>query len=156
MVRERVARLVPSAAIGLAPRPATLVNIQTIMWLATPTQRTLAPLTILGQRVEVTLRLDHVDWAFGDGRHDSNSMPGKAYDAMGHPCRSIDCPGYYGHTYRGTGAMTVAATAAWAASFSVAGGHPVRIPATVGGPAATAQLLVREARGVLVPDPSAP
>ncbi|PZS27054.1 MAG: hypothetical protein DLM58_19415, partial [Pseudonocardiales bacterium] len=48
MVREQVARLVPRAVIGLAPRQATLVNIETVMWVGTGERRTLAPLMILG------------------------------------------------------------------------------------------------------------
>jgi hypothetical protein len=119
LVREQVTRLVPRAAIGLAPRQATLVNIQTIMWVGTAKQRTLAPLTILGRRVVVTLRFDHVDWAFGDGQSESSTTPGKAYDGVNAPCKTVDCPGYYGHTY---GAMTVTGQATWVASFTVDGG----------------------------------
>jgi hypothetical protein len=150
MVRDRVARLVPTAAIGLAPRQATLVNIQTIMWVATVPQRTLAPLTILGRRVVVRIRLDHVDWDFGDGQSDSPKAPGRPYDKVRAPCETVDCPGYFGHTYTETGAMTVTATARWAAVFTVDGGRPVSIPGTVSGPSASAALRVRQARGVLV------
>ncbi|MEP7180124.1 MAG: hypothetical protein ABI775_13640 [Pseudonocardiales bacterium] len=116
-------------------------------------QRVLAPLTILGRRVVVTLRLDHVDWAFGDGQGDSPTAPGRAYDGLHAPCKTVDCPGYYGHTYVGTGTMTVTAQASWVASFSVDGGAAVSIPGTVSGPVATSPLQVKQARGVLVANP---
>jgi hypothetical protein len=154
LVRQEVARLVPRAAIGVAPQQATLVNIQTIMWVGTAEQRVLAPLTILGRRVVVTLRFDHVDWAFGDGQSDSSTTPGKAYDGANAPCTTVNCPGYYGHTYVGTGAMTVTAQAGWVASFAVDGGPAVTIPGTVTGPLASAALQVKQARGVLVPNPT--
>jgi hypothetical protein len=153
MVREQIARLVPGAAIGTAPRRATLVNIQTIMWVDTSTRRTLAPVTILGRRVLVTLRFDHVDWDFGDEHSDSATTPGKPYDKTNDPCKAVECPSYYGHTYGATGPMTVTATASWVASFTVDSGRAVTLPGTVAGPVATAAVRVRQARGVLVPDP---
>ncbi len=153
LVRQEVVRLVPPAAIGLAPRWATLVNIQTIMWVGTAAQRRLAPLTILGRRVLVTLRLDHVQWDFGDGQFDSPKAPGPAYDSRHHPCATVVCPGYFSHTYLGTGTMTVTARASWVASFTVDGGPALTIPGTVTGPVAAATLQVRQARGVLVPAP---
>ncbi len=154
LVRQEVARLVPRAAIGIAPQKATLVNIQTIMWVGTAEQRALAPLAILGRRVVVTLRFDHVDWAFGDGQSDSPTAPGHAYDGVHAPCKTVDCPGYYGHTYVGTGAMAVTAQASWVASFTVDGGPALTIPGTVTGPVAAAALQVKQARGVLVPNPT--
>jgi len=153
MVRQQVIRLVPSAAIGVAPRQSTLVNIQTITWVNASPQRTLAPLTLLGRRVVVTLHLEHVDWDFGDGETDSAAAAGKAYDGVNNPCKTVACPGYYGHTYLLTGSMTVSAAVSWVASFSVDGGASLTIPGTVTGPAATTALRVKQARGVLVPDP---
>lgn len=154
MVRQQIARLIPRAAIGMAPQQATLVNIQTVMWVDTSPQRALSPLTILGHRVLVTLRLDQVRWDFGDGQSDSPPIPGKRYDAVNDPCRTVECPDYYGHVYTDTGSMTVAATGNWVASFTVDGGPAATIPATVAGPTATAALQVRQARGELVPAPS--
>ena len=154
LVRQQVARLVPSAAIGVAPQESTLVNIQTIMWVVTAPQRSLAPLTILGRRVVVTLRFDHVVWDFGDGHTESAATPGKPYDETHDPCKTVDCPDYYGHAYVETGTMTLTAAASWAASFTVDGGRTLTIPGTVAGPAATTTLQVKQARGVLVPDPT--
>lgn len=153
MVRARVVRLVPSAAIGLAPRQATLVHIQTIMWVDAPAQRTLAPFTILGQRVVVQLKLDHVDWNFGDGSSATSSSPGKPYDEQHDPCRAVRCPDYFGHTYRTTGNRDLTATAYWRASFTVGGGNAIAIPGTVAGPTDRANLVVKQARAVLVPNP---
>ncbi|PZS35851.1 MAG: hypothetical protein DLM58_02910, partial [Pseudonocardiales bacterium] len=112
-----------------------------------------APLMILGRRVVVRLRLDHVDWDFGDGQSDAPAAAGKAYDGAKDPCKTVACPSYYGHTYLGTGAMTVTAQASWVASFTVDGGPGLSIPGTVSGPVATAALQVKQARGVLVPNP---
>jgi hypothetical protein len=145
--------LIPTAAIGLAPRQATLVNIQTIMWVDAPAVRTLPAFTLLGQRVVVRLRIDHVAWDFGDGSTAARGPVGKAYDAQGDPCRAVTCPDYFGHVYRATGAVTVGATAWWQASFTVDGGQPVAIPGAVAGPTARSPLRVLQARGVLVPNP---
>ena len=65
----------------------------------------------------------------------------------------MSCPDYFGHTYRGTGPVTVAATAYWQASFTVGRGGVVDIPGTVAGPTGTAELAVKQARSVLVPNP---
>lgn len=153
LVREQVSRLVPPAAIGLAPSKATLVNIQTIMWVDAPPDRDLAPLTLLGQQVAVHLHLDHVTWNFGDGHSAVSNGPGKPYDADSEPCRAAECPGYFGHTYRDTGDVRVSATASWQASFTVNGGPAVTIPGTVNGPTASSELTVKQARAVLVPNP---
>jgi hypothetical protein len=153
MVRDRVVRLVPSAAVGLAPEGATLVNIETVMWVNAPQQRTLAPIALLGRRVVVALAIDHVDWSFGDGTTDSTTSAGKAYDAAADPCRAAQCPSYYGHTYRQTGSRSVSATASWQVTFTVDGGAATAIPGTVAGPTAQTPVVVKQARAVLVPNP---
>jgi hypothetical protein len=152
-VRARAVRLVPAAALGVAPKAATLVNIQTLLWVAAPKNRTLAPITILGHRVVITLELDHVDYTFGDGATDTQPDPGKPYDDANDPCNTKLCPDYYGHIYTVTGRKTITATASWNASFTVDGGGAVTIPGTVAGPTATLSMLVRQARAVLVPNP---
>lgn len=152
-VRERVVRMVPPAAVGLAPATVTLVNMQTIAWVATPARRTLGPVSVLGRSVQVQLSFDHVDYDFGDGARLTRPRPGRAYDHALDPCLTAQCPGYDGHVYRATGTHTVRATVAWRASFRVEGGPELAIPGTVSGPPAAAALSVRQARGVLVPDP---
>lgn len=152
MVRQRVVRLIPSATIGLAPRDATLVNIETVMWVDAPATRTLPAITILGQQVVVRLKLDHVDWNFGDGSSATSDGPGKAYDEQNDPCHGVRCPDYFGHFYRDTGRTNIAAAAYWQASFTVDGGNAVNIPGTVAGPAGRAEIVVKQARAVLVPN----
>ncbi len=153
LVRERVSRLIPDAAIGLAPEQTTLVNIETVMWVAAPKQRTLPTITILGRNVHITIRLAQVSWNFGDGERDTSPTAGKAYDQRRDPCDAKLCPSYYGHLYVHTGIVQISATATWTATFTVGTGRPVTIPGTVPGPTATAPIHVKQARGVLVPNP---
>ena len=122
------------------------------MWVDAPARRALAPITPLGHRVGITLTLARVDYRFGDGTAETGAEPGTPYDEQRAPCHTPQCPAYFGHTYRVTGRMTITATAAWTATFTVDGGNPVAIPGTLTGPQASATILVRQARGVLVPN----
>lgn len=155
MVWQQAQRLIRTAQIGLAPRHDTLVNMETVMWLATAPERNLPNVAILGRPVSVHITIDHVNWNFGDGQSDRSAGPGRPYDAKRDPCATRDCPAYYGHTYTTTGEVTVTATVTWQATFRVAGGPVTAIPGTLDGPASTAALLVQEARSVLVRDPPA-
>jgi hypothetical protein len=154
MVWEQARRLISAAPIGLAPRESTLVNIQTIMWVNTGAARMLPSVVLVGQPVSIHIAIDHVVWAFGDGRTDTAEGPGKPYDPQGDPCPTKQCPGYFGHAYTTTGQMTIMATVTWRATFRVGGGALTPIPGTIAGPSATARILVREARSLLVPDPT--
>ncbi|MEO9140369.1 MAG: hypothetical protein ABI345_15050, partial [Jatrophihabitans sp.] len=60
LVREQAVRLIPTADVGLAPHGTTLVNIETVMCADAPRTRSLAPVTILGKQVVISLVLDHV------------------------------------------------------------------------------------------------
>jgi hypothetical protein len=151
MVRAQAVRLIPRAAIGMAPHTTTLVNIDTIMWVAARAQ-TLPVVTILGRKVSIAITVAHVDWSFGDGAGNSSGPAGKAYDEAHHPCRTRHCTGYFAHEYRHTGTVQVTATASYTATFRVDGGAPIDIPGTVPGPQAASALVVKQARGVLVPD----
>ncbi|WP_460604342.1 hypothetical protein [Jatrophihabitans fulvus] len=153
MVRQQAVRLIPTASVGLAPHGSSLVNIETVMWAGAPRVQQLPAVTLLGQQVSIRIVLDHVAWNYGDGSGDSDGPAGKRYDGKRDPCRERQCAQYFGHTYTRTGTVTVSATAYWRASFTVGGGAPVDIPGTVGGPTAQAQLVVKQARGVLVPNP---
>jgi hypothetical protein len=153
MVRDHASRLIPQAAIGLAPQHATLVNIETVMWVDATSPNALPAVTILGRGVRITIRLAHVNWDFGDGDHLASIGPGKRYDERRHPCDTKLCPDYFGHVYIRTGTMSISATASWTATFTVDGGQPVAIPGTVTGPTAGAAIHVKQARGVLVPNP---
>jgi len=153
MVRARAVRMIPPAALGLAPKRSTLVNIETVMWVEAPDAQTLPTVRILGQQVAIRLSFAHVYYDFGDGQH-ADGPAGKRYDEQAAPCRTRLCPDYYGHVYTHTGRVTVRATAYWAATFTVDGGHTQQIPGTVPGPQATATLEVKQARSVLTANPN--
>jgi hypothetical protein len=150
-VLREVRRLVPHPKVGIAPPGgATLVNIQTLLWADTPVDRSLGPVTLLGHRIDLRVRVARVDWEFGDGTGDTTSTPEPKYDP-GAGCRTVTCPGYWGHVYVATGAMQISATVTWSGRYRVDGGAWLAIPDTVTGPAMTADVTVRQARGVLVP-----
>lgn len=156
----QVTKLVPSPAIGAAPgKGTTLVNIQTIFWVNTPADRSLGTVTLLGHRVGLRIHAQSVAWDFGDGQTDDHGELGQSYNASD-ACATAQCPGYYGHTFSATGAVTVTASVTWAGQFSVDGGvwqdvtNPANGANTVAGPAATTPVRVVQARGVLVPDPT--
>jgi hypothetical protein len=149
-IRDRVVRLLPRVA-AVTTGPNTLVNIQTLLWADTAEQRSLGRVTVVGQPVWLRLAFDHAVWDFGDGSRASSAVPGKAYDAVGDPCRTVSCPDYFGHTYTRTGAMTVRVQVAWRASYSLDGQNYQPVDdAPITGPAGTAQIHVRQARGILV------
>lgn len=152
MVRARAIRLIPTAALGLAPKTATLVNIQTVMWVDAPAEQNLTAVQILGQRVVIRLQSATVHYDFGDGASADGPI-GKRYDETRDPCKSRLCPDYFGHVYTERGVRTVAATAYWHVSFTVDGGASQQVVGTVPGPTSRAQVTVREARAVLVPAP---
>ena len=156
----QVTKLVPSPAIGAAPgKGTTLVNIQTIFWVKTPADRSLGMVTLLGHRVGLRIHAQSVAWDFGDGQTDDHGELGQPYNASD-ACATAQCPGYYGHTFSATGAVTVTASVTWAGQFSVDGGawqyvtNPANGANTVAGPAATTPVRVMQARGVLVLDPT--
>jgi hypothetical protein len=153
LARDQVQRLVPRPGIGVAPPGGvTLVNIQTIFWVDTSAQRWLGSVLLVGRHVDLQASLDSVAWDFGDGHDDVSTGPGTPYSTA-RPCGTPQCPGYYGHTYRTTGAMTVRATVTWSGRYRVDGGAWQAIAGTVRGAPATLQLTVKQSRGVLVGDP---
>jgi hypothetical protein len=106
--------------------------------------------TLLGHHVALRVRVARVDWKFGDGDTDTTSTPGPKYDpAAG--CRTVTCPGYWGHIYRSTGPVRVSATVTWFGQYRVDSGAWQDIADTVAGPVASTDLVVRQARCVLVP-----
>jgi hypothetical protein len=151
LVMQQLRKLVPHPAIGVAPPGgATLVNIQTLLWAETPAEQSLGTVTLLGHRVALRVHVDRVDWDFGDGSTDTTDTPEPRYDPAD-GCRTVTCPGYWGHVYRATGSTRVTATVTWSGRYRVDGGAWQDIPDTVTGPAATTDLVVRQARGILVP-----
>ncbi len=150
MVRQEVVRLLPPVAVGVAPADGpTLVNLETIFWSPTAAQRQLGPVTILGQRVAITIRFDHATYDFGDGASATVRTPGTPWSSD--ICDTAQCPTLDGHTYtRPTEALTASSRVTWTASFTVGGGAAQAIPGTIDGPASQHQLQVREARSVIV------
>jgi hypothetical protein len=81
-LRQAALKLLPKPGIGLTGKGATLINIQTIMWLDTTSDRDLGTVTVVGEQVRIRAHLTAVAWNFGDGTSDTSTGPGKAY---GHP-----------------------------------------------------------------------
>lgn len=153
MAREEAEKLLPHPAIGSAPTGhVTLVNIETVLWVDTPPDRTLGTVSLLGHRVTLRAHLERVDWNFGDRSSDTTNGPGKRYTSTD-PCRTKQCPNYFGHTYVRTGPVTVDAALTWTGQFRVDNGAWQTIPGTVAAPATGDAIRVKEARGVLIPNP---
>jgi hypothetical protein len=153
MARDEAEKLLPHPVIGSAPPGhVTLVNIETVLWIATAADRALGTVTLLGHRVDLRAHLQQVRWDFGDGSDETTDGPGKAYTNTD-PCRTPQCPSYFGHTYLRTGKITIAADLTWAGEFRVDAGAWQAIPGTVAAAATDTAIHVKEARGVLVPNP---
>lgn len=150
-IREQAIRLLPRVTVAHAFRTAALVNTEEIFWADTPVTRPLSDVTIVGQTVELQVSLASVHWVFGDGTSDTTDGPGRPYDPD-NPCTTAQCDGYYGHTYRAAGTMTVTAEITWNARFRLAGGAWTDIAEPITGPQTVEQLRVVESRAVLVPN----
>jgi len=155
LARQEIEKLVPRPGIGVAPPGGkTLVNLQTVLWADTPADRNLGTVTLLGTyRVALRVHVQHVAWAFGDGATEVADGPGLPY-RKGEHCTTVTCPGHFGHVYATTGTMTITEQVTWSGQYSVNGGGWQVVAGTVDGPAATAQVTVLQARGVLVADPT--
>ena len=155
LARQEIEKLVPRPGIGVAPPGGkTLVNLQTVLWADTPADRSLGTVTLLGTyRVALRVHVQRVAWAFGDGATDVAGSPGLPY-RKGEHCTTVTCPGHFGHVYATTGTMTITEQVTWSGQYSVDGGAWQDVAGTVDGPAATTQVRVLEARGVLVADPT--
>jgi hypothetical protein len=153
MARAEAEKLLPHPEVGTAPTGgATLVNIETVLWVKTDSDLALGTVTLLGHRVGLRAHLQQVRWTFGDDSGDTTDGPGTPYTHE-HPCRTADCPDYFGHTYRRTGAVTIGAQLTWTGQFQVDGGAWQDIPGTVTAAAGDQPMHVKEARGVLVDNP---
>jgi hypothetical protein len=127
-VLQEIRRRVPHPAVRVAPPGGiSLVQIQTLFWVNTPVQVDLGAVRLAGQNVRLRVRLQQVNWDFGDGHTDTTDSPGKAYDRAD-PCDTKMCPDYYGHVYHRHGTYTVSARVSWTGQFQVAGGPWRQIP----------------------------
>jgi hypothetical protein len=153
MARQEAEKLLPHPAIGVAPAGGvTLVNIETVLWVDTPVDRMLGTVTLLGHRVALRAHIVRVEWNFGDDSTAISATPGRPY-TNADPCRTVDCPDYFGHTYVHTGPLTIAAQLTWTGQFRVDNGTWQAIPGTVTAAATSTAVHVKEARGILVPNP---
>ncbi len=153
-VRAEVVKLLPAVAIKSAPPGGyALTQFESIFWADTPTVRDLGSAALLGHQIAITVTAQSTAWSFGDGARATSSGPGRPYVATD-PCRQVQCPGWFGHTYTQTGAVTVTAAVGWTATYTVDAGPTQTITGTVTGPVATLPLAVKQARAVLVPDPT--
>ncbi|MHA3700773.1 hypothetical protein ACXR2U_01200 [Jatrophihabitans sp. YIM 134969] len=150
MVRQHVVRLLPPVAVGVAPANGpTLVNLETIFWSPTPATRALGPVTILGQRVGITIRFDHATYEYGDGTTATIDSPGTPWTEGA--CDTTQCPTLDGHTYVAPAErVTARSTVTWTATFTVGNGPEQPIPGAIDGPTATHDLQVLQGRSVIV------
>jgi hypothetical protein len=152
-LRDHAIRLLPKISIGAAWSHFALVNAESLFWADTGPQRILPPVTVLGRRVALRVHFVRANWRFGDGTSDEAPTLGKPYDAANDPCNTAQCPHYYGHTYRQTGTVIIALTITWRAQYSLDRKHWEDISGDITGPATHHRLPVKQARGVLVPNP---
>lgn len=153
MARDEAEKLLPHPTIGTAPTGhATLVNIETVLWLDTPTTRTLGTVTLLDRQVTLRAHLDTTVWDFGDHTGDTTHDAGRKY-TNADPCRTPSCPSYYGHIYRHTGPVTITAQLSGTGQFRVDNGPWQPIAGAVTALATDDNVTVKQARGILVPNP---
>lgn len=119
------------------PRGTTLVNYRT-EFSTEAKEYTLAPITILGHSVVVSVHPKQYDWYFGDGESALDAGPGQA--------DSSDVT----HTYTKTGAARVHVVITWTGTFTIDGGavRDVQGTAVTTGPDTVLQ--VKQARAELV------
>jgi hypothetical protein len=152
-VRAEVVKRVPTAAVAAAPSGSALVQLESLFWVDTAKTRDLGTAVLAGHQVAITATVSTVGWDFGDGATDSSNGPGRPFTKDSH-CGQKQCPDWFGHTYTKTGKVTVTARVRWSATYSVDGGPAQPISGTVTGPPATMSILVKQARAVLVPNPT--
>ena len=134
--RWKFVPIAPSAT-RFNPANGTLVNIDTIFYADTPgTVHT--PVTLLGQRVDLTLHPTSWHWTFGDGATMTTDTPGAPY-----PNTSVT------HRYRDTGTYAASVTVTWDGTFTFAG-QTADIPGDTSRSGPTSGVIVREAHAHLV------
>jgi hypothetical protein len=152
-VRDRAIRLLPGVEIGSAWTTTALVNAETILWAVTAPDRSLASVTVAGQRVQLRVHFAEAHWDYGDGTSETSTSPGKPYDERNDPCRTKQCAHYRGHTYSATGRMRIALTVTWHAQYRASDGSWRDIDGGITGPTRQHVITVKEARAILVPNP---
>ncbi len=133
---ERVP-LPPSTLVVQPPNGRTLVNFDTNFY--TETEPFTRAVTLLGQRVELSIRPTSFAWRFGDGESATTSSPGSAY-----PDLEIT------HNYLRKGRVTPSVDTTYTATYRVNGGPAQPVPGSVTIPGAAVPLRVVTARPQLV------
>jgi hypothetical protein len=148
-LRDEVIRLLKPPALGVSPSTGTaLINLRTLFWVATPTEVELGQAKLIGFPVNLRVRYDRTEFAFGDGTGGILAPdPGIAYD----PADDCGlCAERFGHDYVQRGPVTVTARVYWHAQFRIGGSEWADIPGevTANQPSRT-DLTVKESRGTL-------
>ncbi len=139
MVAAAFARipLPPSALIIQPPNGRTLVNFDTNFY--TETEPTTRSVTLLGQRVELSITPAAFAWRFGDGASTTTASPGSAY-----PDLEVT------HNYLRKGRVLPSVDTTYTATYRVGNGGWQPVPGSVTIPGASVPLRVVTARPQLV------
>jgi hypothetical protein len=129
--------LPPSKLIVQPPNGRTLVNLETNFF--TKTEPFTRSVTLLGQRIQLTITPTSFEWRFGDGESTSTSSPGSAY-----PDLEIT------HTYQRKGRVTPSVDTTYTATYRVNGGPSQPVPGSVTIPGEPVPLRVITASPQLV------
>ena len=110
-LRDEVIRLLHPPPVGVSPNTGTaLINLRTLFWVTTPTQRTLGQAKLIGFPVQLRITYDHTDFDFGDHTRDTLTTPGTPYDPTD-DCGA--CTDRFGHNYTTRGTLTITARTYW-------------------------------------------
>jgi hypothetical protein len=152
--RDAFTKLVPHVTIDAAGHNGvSLVNLETLYWLNTPTTVDLGTTALLGQQVQLLATVQTVQWNFGDGHTATSQGPGRPFTATDH-CSTKTCPNWFGHTYTQPAPnLTVSATTTWTGRYRVNNGPFIAITGTVTSPPATIPMQVDQSLAILVPNP---
>ncbi|MEZ0578127.1 PKD domain-containing protein [Nocardioides sp. MH1] len=129
--------LPPSTLSVQPPGGKTLVNFDTNFF--THEQTLDRTVRLLGQRVDLRIRVDSYTWRFGDGDSLRTDEPGAPY-----PRLSIT------HSYLRTGRYAPAVDTTWVADYRVGGQGWKPVPGSVTIPGGSVALRAIEARPTLV------
>lgn len=153
--RDAFTKLVPHATIAAAAHYGkSLVNLETLYWLTTPTTVDLGTTPLLGQQVHLLATVQTVQWNFGDGHTATSHGPGRPFTTTDH-CATTTCPDFFGHTYTQPAPhLTITATATWTGRYSTNNGPFTTITGTVTAPPTTIPMEVDQSLAILVPNPS--
>ncbi len=138
VVSEEFERSIPATGLTFQPRRGVLPYLPVIFHSTQPSDLPPSEHVINGVRVTLYPRPSWI-WEFGDGASLVTTTPGSTY-----PDLTVS------HTYSRGGRMQVRVTTSWSATYMIDDLGPFQVSLPV-MQAATAMLLVGQARAVLVP-----